>query len=156
MILYNGIYRWEGWGGVLKLASGRCRMWIFDLNRMRHKDDTVIHLRPFLVVVADLPKEGMSKREVTIRSACGHIATRIIEAYGVDPGKLLFVEYFPETEYGKKPAKVIPAVLDAVDFTWKNRLALEPRRRPLASPLREKVLELVSACADPPPGGGTQ
>ncbi|MGD9017308.1 MAG: hypothetical protein PVH30_07975 [Desulfobacterales bacterium] len=141
MVLFDGIYEWKGWGGLLKLASGKCRMWIFDLNRM--EDGHVLHLRPFLVVVSDLPKEGMSKGEVTIRSACGHIATRIAEEYGVEPSRMLFVEYFPEKVYGVDPPKRIPAVLDAVEFAWKDRVALEPRRHPLERSMRRRVMAMI-------------
>ena len=149
MILFNGVYRWPGWGGLLQLAKGKCRMWIFDLNRIPAKG--VLHLKPFLVVVSDLPKEGMSKGEVTVRSACSHIATRIVAEYRVEPSRLLFVEYFPEEEYGRDPPRRIPAVLDTVEFEWRDRLALAPRRRPLEPPMRRLVLELVQKA--PAPGG---
>lgn len=150
MILFNGTYRWPGWGGLLELAKGKCRMWIFDLNRL--PAGGVIHMKPFLVVVSDLPKEGMTKGEVTVRSAASHIATRIVDRYGVEPSRLLFVEYFPEAEYGRDPPKRIPAVLDLVEFEWRERLALAPRRRPLEHPLRGLVRELVESAPEPAEG----
>lgn len=146
MFIFDGIYTWEGWGGKLKLASGKCRMWIVDLNRL--DDSRILHMKPFLVVVSDLPREGMSKREVTVRSACGHIATRLVDDYGIDPSRMLFVEYFPERTYGKNPPKTIPAVLDAVEFRWQERLALDPKRHPIEEPLRGLIRSLIETPTD--------
>ena len=53
MMVYDDIFEWEGWGGQLKLANGRCRLRIYDLNRSDNLD--VIHLRPILVVLVRDP-----------------------------------------------------------------------------------------------------
>jgi len=33
MLIYDGVYAWKGFGGMLKLASGQCRLRIYDLTR---------------------------------------------------------------------------------------------------------------------------
>jgi hypothetical protein len=33
MKIYDDIFMWDGWGGLLKLASGKCRVKIFDLKK---------------------------------------------------------------------------------------------------------------------------
>jgi len=129
VVVYDGIFEWEGWGGQLKLAKGRCRMWIFDLNRLEHKE--VVHLRPMVVVVSDLPREGMMKGEVSVRSAAGHIATVVSRKFHIDPARMQFVEYTPRETYGKNKEYVIEAGYDAVEFTWQDGLALFPRIKTL-------------------------
>ena len=37
MLIYDDIYSWEGWGGMLRLASGKCRLRIFDLKKGNEK-----------------------------------------------------------------------------------------------------------------------
>ena len=70
MLIYDDIYSWEGWGGKLRLASGKCRLRIFDLKKGNKKG--LAHLRPIIVIAADVPESRMS-----VRSCCGHIATCI-------------------------------------------------------------------------------
>jgi len=127
--VYDGIFEWEGWGGQLKLAKGRCRLWIFDLNRSAEKE--VLHLRPMVVVASDLPREGMMKGEVSVRSAAGHIATVVSRKFRIDPPRMQFVEYTPRETYGRNNEYVIQAGYDAVEFTWQDGLALFPRIKPL-------------------------
>lgn len=129
MVVYDDIFEWEGWGGRLKLAKGRCRLRIYDLNRSDHSD--VLHLRPMVVVASDLPREGMLKGEVTVRSAAGHIATVVSRKFTIDPARMQFVEYTPSETYGKNNEYVIAAAYDAVEFTWQDGLALFPRMKPL-------------------------
>lgn len=128
-MVYDDIFEWEGWGGHLKLAKGRCRLRIFDLNRADGK--AVLHLRPMVVVAADLPREGMMKGEVSVRSAASHIATVVSRKFGIDPQRMQFVEYTPRETYGKHAEYVIEAGFDAVEFTWKDGLALFPRIKAL-------------------------
>ena len=33
MLIHDDTYSWEGFGGIFDLASGRCRLRIFDLSR---------------------------------------------------------------------------------------------------------------------------
>ena len=129
MVIYDDIFEWEGWGGELKLAKGRCRLRIFDLNRSDRKD--VLHLRPMVVVASDLPREGMMKGEVSVRSAASHIATVVSQRFGIDPQRMQFVEYTPRETYGKHGEYVIQPGYDAVEFTWEDGLALFPRHKPI-------------------------
>ena len=129
MLVYDDIFEGAGWGGQLKLAKGRCRLWIFDLNRSERTD--VLHLRPMVVVASDLPREGMMKGEVSVRSAAGHIATVVSRQFEIDPQRMQFVEYTPRETYGKHNEYVIEAGYDAVEFTWQDGLALFPRIKPL-------------------------
>lgn len=129
MVVFDDIFAWEGWGGRLKLAKGRCRLWIFDLNRSGRKD--VLRLRPMMVVASDLPREGMMKGDVSVRSAASHIATVVSRQFGIDPQRMQFVEYTPRETYGRHNEYVIEAGYDAVEFTWQDGLALFPRIKPL-------------------------
>ncbi len=129
MIVYDDIFEWEGWGGQLKLANGRCWLRILDLNRSEHA--SVLHLRSIVVVASDLPREGMLKGEVSVRSAAGHIATVVSRKFKIDPMRMQFVEYTPRETYGKNNEYVIAAAYDAVEFTWQEGLALFPRIKPL-------------------------
>jgi len=129
VVVYDDIFEWEGWGGRLKLARGRCWLRIFDLNRADGKG--ILHLRPMVVVASDLPREGMMKGEVSVRSAAGHIATVVCRKFQIEPQRMQFVEYTPGETYGPKKEYVIPAVYDAVEFTWQEGLALFPRMKPL-------------------------
>lgn len=135
MVVYDDIFEWEGWGGQLKLAKGRCWLRIYDLNRSENPD--VIHLRPMVVVASDLPREGMLKGEVSVRSAAGHIATVVSRKFQIDPARMQFVEYTPRETYGKKNEYVIEAVFDAVEFSWQDGLALFPRVTPISGPLKK-------------------
>ena len=141
MVVYDDIFEWEGWGGRLKLAKGRCRLRIYDLNRSDHND--VLHLRPMVVVASDLPREGMLKGEVSVRSAAGHIATVVSRKFNIDPARMQFVEYTPSETYGQNSEYVIAAAYDAVEFTWQDGLALFPRLKPLDEALSASLQEWV-------------
>jgi hypothetical protein len=151
MRIFDDVFEWEGFGGKLKLASGRCRLRIFDLNRS-HRGG-VMHLRPMVVVAADLPQDGMLKGQVTVRSANSHIATQVSRRFRIPPQRMLFVEYTPAETYGPRGEYRIAAVLDAVDFTWQDGLALYPRRRALEPPLRDLIQGLVQGPTAPDDAG---
>jgi hypothetical protein len=148
MVIFDDIFEWEGWGGKLKLARGKCRLWIFDLNQ--GPDRELVHLRPIVVVASDLPREGMLKGEVSVRSASSHIATVVCRRFAIAPSRMQFVEYTPAESYGPKGEYIIQAGFDAVAFTWKDDLALFPRSKPLASPLLEIVRGMITGCGDSP------
>lgn len=141
MLIYHDIYRWKGWGGKLQLASGRCRLLVFDLK----KEETpgLAHLRPMVVVVSDLPKEKMS--DLSIRSCAGHIATCVARDFGIEPGRMLFVEHYPEVVFGGENRHSLPEHYDAVEFQWRGDLALHPSWRTLRPPLLDLVRGLVAA-----------
>lgn len=148
MVVYDDIFEWEGWGGRLKLARGRCWLRIFDLNRSDHSD--VLHLRPMVVVASDLPREGMMKGEVSVRSAAGHIATVVSRKFNIDPQRMQFVEYTPAETYGKKNEYVIAATYDAVEFTWQDGLALFPRMELLDASVLNLIVPLVEGAPGQP------
>lgn len=145
MEIYNGIYQWQGWGGVFRLGSGRCRLWIADFGRDRPKGLCLI--RPIVVVASDVPRENPA--DMTVRSCNSHIATSVARQFNIDPARMQFVEYSPRQTYGVNGGNVIDERFDAVDFTWHEQNAMKPVYRTLAQPLLDLVRELVGDAADP-------
>jgi hypothetical protein len=139
MLTYDNIYSWEGWGGKLRLGSGKCRLRIFDLR----KDQTtkgISFLKPIIVVVTDVMDS-----KLTVRSCSGHIATCVTNEFSIDPSRMLWVEYYPLTTYGQQGEKLIPERLEAVEFEWQEDKAIKPRWRPLQPPLLEAVKQLIDS-----------
>jgi hypothetical protein len=138
MLTYDNIYSWDGWGGKLRLGNGKCRLRIFDLR----KDQTakgVSFLKPIIVVITDVPESKM-----TIRSCTSHIATCVANEFNIDPSRMLWIEYYPQTIYGQQGERVIPERLEAVEFEWLEDKAIKPKWRPLKSPLLDAVKQLIS------------
>jgi len=135
-LIYNDIYSWEGWGGKLKLASGKCWLRIYD--RSKGEEHAVSFLRPYMIIVTDVADSKMS-----IRSCAGHIATNVTGEFDIDPHRMLYVEYYPEVTYGSNNQHTIPEQYVAVDFTWYETRALNPKWRPLKPPLLDIVKALV-------------
>ncbi|MCF8023942.1 MAG: hypothetical protein K9K82_00445 [Desulfobacteraceae bacterium] len=138
MLIYDDIYTWEGWGGRLRLASGKCRLRIFDRRKAAKKPVTI--LRPMVVVVSDIADSKMS-----VRSCAGHIATQVTREFDIDPQRMLYVEYYPSLRYGINNEYEIPEQYVAVDFTWNEGRALHPQWRHLKPPL----LDVVRALSEP-------
>ena len=136
MLIYNDIFRWKGWGGKLSLASGSCRLRIFDLRGEKSGD--LLLLRPIIVVVSDVPGNDMS-----IRSCSGHIATLVTQEFGISPQRMMWIEYYPALEYGKKVVRSVPEKFDVVEFVWKEEKALEPKWRPLKPPMLEAIKKML-------------
>lgn len=136
MLLYDDIYSWEGWGGQLRLASGKCHLRIFDLSKGDSK--RLAHLKPMVVIVDDVAGSPMS-----VRSCAGHIATKVTAEFKIDPHRMLFIEYCPPSVYGEHGEHRIEEKYDVVDFTWNKDKAMHPRWRPLKPPLRDVIRELV-------------
>ncbi|MFP4446303.1 MAG: hypothetical protein ACLFPD_08670 [Desulfosudaceae bacterium] len=136
MVVYSGIYQWEGLGSPFGLASGKIRLWIFNLAES--ESNKVITLRPYIVVVSDLPAE-----KITVRGWAGPLAGFIAKKFSLNKDRLLWVEYYPPVQYGQRTIKHIPETFDAVEFTWKGQTAVLPRWRPLQPPLLDVVRELV-------------
>jgi len=137
MLTYDNVYSWDGWGGKLRLGNGKCRLRIFDLR----KDQTangVSFLKPIIVVITDVPESKM-----TIRSCTGHIATCVTNDFDIDPSRMLWIEYYPQTTYGQQGERVIPERLEAVEFEWQEDKAIKPKWRPLKPPLLEAVKQLI-------------
>ena len=137
MLVFDDIYAWEGWGGKLRLGSGKCRLRIYDLKKGNTKD--LAYLRPIIVVVADVPESNMS-----IRSCAGHIATTVTKKFNIDPHRMLFVEYYPETTYGGKNEYIIAEKCDVVEFTWHEEKAIQPRWRTIAPPIKDIIMKLIN------------
>jgi hypothetical protein len=138
MMIYDGNFSWEGWGGELRLASGECRLRIFDLQK--EKADGPAYLKPMIVIVSDIPQSRMS-----VRSCTGHIATNVARQFKIEPDRMLYIEYYPETAYGENNEHIIPEKYDVVDFTWHEGRAIEPRWRPLKVPMLDVIKEIVES-----------
>jgi hypothetical protein len=136
MLIYDDIYAWSGWGGKLKLGSGKCRLRIYDLKKGNKRG--LMHLRPIIVVVSDVKDSTIS-----IRSCSSHIATLVTKAFNIDPLRMLWVEYYPEHKYGAGDTRFIPEKLDAVEFSWHGDKAIQPRYRPLMPPLLDEIKKLI-------------
>ena len=139
MLIHDDLFSWEGFGGVLELAKGTCRLRIFDLAK--DKANRVAHLKPILVVVSDLPQQGSSLKRVSVRSCCSHVASRVVQTFQFDPQRVVFIEYTPKSIYGDKGQHHVPEKYDVMTFVWHDDTALHPKWRPLDQPL----LDLVSA-----------
>jgi len=142
MLTRDEVYQWEGWGGRLQLGGGKCRLRIYDLSDESRK--ALIHLRPILVVVTDIPDSRMS-----VRSCTSHIATRVVKDYGLDKDRMLWIEYYPAKAYGPNNTKRLPESYEAVEFTWHGSEAIRPRWRVLESPMREVVKTLMGDSTEP-------
>jgi hypothetical protein len=138
MMIYDDIFSWEGWGGQLRLASGECRLRIFDLQKK--KAGGPAYLRPIIVLVSDVPESRMS-----VRSCTGHIATNVTRLFEIEPDRMLYIEYYPETAYGENNEHIIAEKYDVVDFTWHEGRAIEPKWRTLKPPLLNVIKEIVEA-----------
>ena len=138
MLIYDDIYSWEGFGGVLRLASGKCRLRIFDLKMNEKKG--LAHLKPYIVIASDVAESRMS-----VRSCCGHIATCVSREFNIKPDRMIFIEYYPQTVYGEEQDRVIAEKYDVVDFNWHQNKAIEPKWRTLMPPMIDVVKELVES-----------
>jgi hypothetical protein len=136
MLIYDDIYAWSGWGGKLKLGSGKCRLRIYDLKKGNKKG--LMHIRPIIVVVTDVKESKMS-----VRSCSSHIATLVAKEFNIDSHRMLWVEYYPEHKYGAGDSHVIPEKLDAVEFDWHGDKAIQPKWRPLMPPLLDEIKKLI-------------
>ncbi|RJQ80104.1 MAG: hypothetical protein C4519_10160 [Desulfobacteraceae bacterium] len=142
MLIHDGLFAWEGFGGVYQLAAGKCRLRILDLSR--GGQGKVAHMKSILVVVSDIPADHPQFRKVSVRSCAGHIATTVTKKFGIDPQRMIYVEYYPPTTYGDRNQHVIEAKYDLVDFTWFEDKAMHPKWRPLPSPLRAVLARTIS------------
>jgi len=137
MLIYDAIYTWEGWGGKLQLASGKCRLRLYDRSKNSGRD--IAFLKPFVVIVSDVPESKM-----TVRSCAGHIATMVTQKFHIDPLRMFWLEYYPEITYGAGADKTIPEHYVTVDFEWYKGKAISPKWRLLTPPLLDIVRNLIS------------
>lgn len=137
MMIYDDIFSWEGWGGKLRLASGSCRLRIHDLTKDQETDALI--LRPKIVIVSDLPDQAMS-----VRSCAGHIATIVVDRFRINPQRMLWVEYYPASHYGRTGnIHHIPDRFDVVEFEWHGHRAIRPKWRVLKPPILDVIKGLV-------------
>jgi hypothetical protein len=137
MLIHDDIYAWQGWGGKLRLASGKCRLRIYDLKQSGSLP--AAHLRPMIVIVSDVAGSPMS-----VRSCAGHVATSVARDFAIKPSRMMYIEYYPESVYGERGDHVIAEKYEAVDFDWTEGGALRPRWRILQGPLLESLKKIVS------------
>jgi len=135
--IYDDKFCWEGWGGRLRLGSGVCWLWIYDLAK-QSDGNALAHLKPIIVVASDIDESSMS-----IRSCAAHIATQITESFNISPHRMLYVEYCPPKQYGEHDEHLISEIFDSVEFTWQEKKAINPQWRPLQPPLRNMIRKLI-------------
>jgi len=136
MLIYDDIYAWSGWGGKLKLGSGKCRLRIYDLKK--EDKNGLMHLWPVIVVLSDVEDSKMS-----VRSAVSHVATLVSKEFGIDPQRMLWIEYYPEHTYGVDNRHVISEKFDIVEFEWHGDKAIQPKWRALKQPLLDEIKKLI-------------
>lgn len=136
MLTHDEIFAWDGWGGKLRLGSGKCRLRIYDLRK--GEEQKLAHLRPLIVVVSDVPESPMS-----IRSCSGHIATTVTQRFGVDPARMIYIEYYQPKTYGEKNEYLIPERFEIVEFSWHEGKAFNPKYRAITPPLKDTILPLL-------------
>ena len=139
MLIHDDIYIWEGFGGTLRLGSGRCRLRIYNLEK--DGEDGLVYLKPIIIVVTDVPRVAVN--DMTVRSCAGHIATMVVKEFNIDPQRMLWVEYYPDTRYGRHNDRLMPESYVAVDFTWHGDKALEPKWRALKPPVLDAIKKVV-------------
>ncbi len=138
MLIHDDIFCWEGFGGTLRLGSGKCRLRIFDLSESGQKG--LAHLKPIIVVVSDIPESKLSAK-----SCISHIATCVTKKFNIDPHRMILLEHYPAVVYGAKSERQIPEQYDAVDFVWHGDKAMHPKWRTLKPPMLEIVKNQMKA-----------
>ena len=138
MLIHDDIFSWKGWGGKLRLGSGKCRLRIYDLTK--RKVVGLMHLRPIIAVVSDIPESNMS-----VKSCISHIATLVSKEFNIEPHRMLWIEYYPENRYGIEDVHIIPEKLDVVEFTWHDDKAIKPKWRTLKQPLLGEIKKLITS-----------
>jgi hypothetical protein len=136
MLLYDSIYKWDGFGGRLKLASGKCFLRLYDLTR--GDDHNLARLKPYIALATDHPDSAMS-----IKSCAGHIATCLVKDFSVDPSRMTYIEYYPAVIYGEKNQHRIAERFESLEFVWCEGKALHPKWRPLPDKMLEQIKPLA-------------
>ena len=120
----------------MRLGHGKCRLCIFDLRQAGGL--SIVHLRPYLVVAADIDDSPTN-----IRNYGGHIATGVVEKFGIHPNRMVWVEHYPEQRFGPKKEKRIPERFDETEFKWMGKKAIQPKWKPLKDPLLSQLKKLI-------------
>jgi hypothetical protein len=134
--LHNQIFYWDGFGGLLKLASGNCMLRVVQMQ-----ETDVAFVKPYIVITEDTPPDNLTTKnqKLSIRSCCAHIATRVTQLFSIDPKRMFWLEYYPESIYGVNQEKCIPEQYEVVSFVWEDAKAFHPSFRVLKSPVLEQV-----------------
>lgn len=140
MLIHDDTYSWQGWGGKLRLGSGRCKLQIFDIGKEASKGVTL--LKPVIVVVSDIPFERVRPNQMTVKSCASHIATCVVRDFDIDPHRMLWIEYYPKDESGE--SKYSKESFDAVEFTWNNDFAVQPKWKSLNPIMLDTVRKLIN------------
>ncbi len=140
MLIYDGPYRWDGWGARFKLGSGECRLRIYDLSKS-DRGESVSFLKPLLAILTDTQEENPSVNKMTVRGCAGHIATCVVKDFNLDAKKIQWVEYYPPSSPKAKdnPEKLF----HLVEFQWRGEKALRPDWRTPPAPLLNLLVELI-------------
>ncbi|MCP4748295.1 MAG: hypothetical protein GY874_19480 [Desulfobacteraceae bacterium] len=142
MIVHDDVFSWNGFGGLFQLASGCCRLRIFDLSKGGHKN--VAHIKPIVAVASELPDSSPKMKKISVRSCSSHIATCLVNQFKIDPHRMIFAEYTPKSTYGDRQQFTIAAKLEMVDFQWHDQKALYPKFRDLPEPLNAIILDALA------------
>jgi hypothetical protein len=134
--LHNQIFHWDGFGGLLKLASGNCMLRVVQFQK-----SDIAFVKPFIIITEDTPPDNPSKQnqKLSMRSCCAHIATSVTQKFSIDPKRMFWLEYYPESIYGINHDKCIPEQYEIVSFVWEDKKAFQPSFRVLKSPVLDKV-----------------
>jgi hypothetical protein len=138
--IFNDIFTWDGWGGLIRLAAGRCHLWLFDLRKVSGRPEGMIFMQPFVGVIQEIDPGN----PVSLRSVTSHVATMVVRRFNIDPRRLLWVEYVPERIYGGQARRTVPEKLDQVELNWVEGKAMIPGWRPLDEPLRTLVKGVIA------------
>ncbi|AOY57382.1 hypothetical protein [Desulfococcus multivorans] len=147
MLIYDDIYSWEGWGGRLKLGSGQCRLRIFDLDKDGGR--RIAHLKPIIVVVSDIPREpSWTPNQMSVKSCASHIATKVVREFGIDPERMVWVEYYEAPSKDENLRYPGSDRFDEAVFVWREEGALQGGWKPLSPALTDLVRKLLADAAD--------
>ena len=151
MLIHDDVFSWQGFGGLFNLAAGRCRLRIFDLAKDGGKK--VAFLKSVIVVVSEPADKENGYKQVSVRSCCSHIASCVADRFGIDPHRMIFIEYYPASTYGDQNQHIIDAKYEVVEFTWHGNKALHPKWKPLQPPLLDTVRDLIAGTDTAEPAG---
>jgi hypothetical protein len=135
---YDDIFAWEGWGGAFDLGSGRCHLRFFDLRGGR--SEGVGLLKPFVVVVTDLPVSGRKPNQMSVKSCALHAASQFVRRFSVPPRRLRWIEYYPPPE---PPVRYGRERFDEAEFTWAEDRAAHVRWKAPDAATERMVRELL-------------
>ena len=143
MFIYNGTFSWDGWGGAIRLAAGKCHLWLFDLRHLPRRPKGMIFMQPLVGVVKEIDPDN----PVSLRSVTSHIATQVTRRFNIEPRRLLWLEYLPPRSYRGPNPRTVPARLDLVELKWVGDKAMHPSWRPLEEPLQSLIQDHLESNA---------